>query len=106
MPKKTPNHKQSLKIPKLILLFSKIIASISPKLSILLSAKLFTTPIKHRTPKRELEMEKKCIQKSIEIPVINKKVMTYEYGKSERKYYCLTDGLGEEHNFLKLPRNY
>ncbi|TRX16548.1 alpha/beta fold hydrolase [Flavobacterium franklandianum] len=85
MPKKTPNHKQSLKIPKLILLFSKIIASISPKLSILLSAKLFTTPIKHRTPKRELEMEKKSIQKLIEIPVINKKVMTYEYGKSDKK---------------------
>ena len=85
MPKKTPNHKQSLKIPKLILLFSKIIASISPKLSILFSAKLFTTPIKHRTPKRELEMEKKSIQKLIEIPAINKKVITYEYGKSDKK---------------------
>lgn len=85
MPKKTPNHKQSLKIPKLILLFSKIIASISPKLSVLFSAKLFTTPIKHRTPKRELEMEKKSIQKLIEIPAINKKVMIYEYGKSHKK---------------------
>jgi len=85
MPKKTPNHKQSLKIPKLILLFSKIIASISPKLSVLFSAKLFTTPIKHRTPKRELEMEKKSIQKLIEIPAINKKVMIYKYGESDKK---------------------
>lgn len=85
MPKKTPNHKQSLKIPNLILLFSKIIASISPKLSVLFSAKLFTTPIKHRTPKRELEMEKKSIQKLIEIPAINKKVMTYKYGESDKK---------------------
>ncbi len=85
MPKKTSNHKQSLKIPKLILLFSKIIASISPKLSVLFSAKLFTTPIKHCTPKRELEMESKSIQKLIEIPAINKKVMTYQYGKSEKK---------------------
>ena len=85
MPKKTINHKQSLKIPKLILLFSKIIASISPKLSVLFSAKLFTTPIKHRTPKRELEMEKKSIQKLIEIPAINKKVMIYKYGESDKK---------------------
>ena len=85
MPKKTSNHKQSLKIPKLILLFSEIIASISPKLSVLFSAKLFTTPIKHGTPKRELEMESKSIQKLIEIPAINKKVMTYQYGKSEKK---------------------
>ena len=85
MPKKTSNHKQSLKIPKLILLISKIIAAISPNLSIRLSAKLFTTPIKHGTPKRELEMESKSIQKLIEIPAINKKVMTYQYGKSEKK---------------------
>lgn len=85
MPKKTLNHKQSLKIPKLILLFSKVIASISPKLSVLFSAKLFTTPIKHKTPKRELEMESKSIQKLIEIPSINKKVMVYEYGKSDQK---------------------
>ncbi len=85
MPKKTSNHKQSLKIPKLILLISKIIAAISPKLSVQLSAKLFTTPIKHDTPKREMEMESKSIQKLIEIPAINKKVMTYRYGKSEKK---------------------
>lgn len=85
MPKKTSNYKQSLKIPKLILLFNKIIASISPKLSVLFSAKLFTIPIKHGTPKRELEMQSKSIQKLIEIPAINKKVMTYQYGKSEKK---------------------
>lgn len=85
MPKKLSNHKQSLKIPKLILLFSKIIASISPKLSVLFSAKLFTTPIKHKTPKRELEMESKSVKQLIEIPSINKKVMTYQYGKSEKK---------------------
>ena len=73
MPKKPSNHKQSLKIPKLILLFSKIIASISPKLSVLFSAKLFTTPIKHGTPKRELEMESKSVKQLIDIPAINKK---------------------------------
>jgi pimeloyl-ACP methyl ester carboxylesterase len=85
MPKKTSNHEQSLKIPKLILLFSKIIASISTKLSVQFLAKLFTTPIKHGTPKRELEMESKSIQKLIEIPSINKKVMIYEYGNSDQK---------------------
>ena len=85
MPKKVSNHKQSLKIPKLILLFSKIIALISPKLSVLFSAKLFTTPIKHKTPKRELEMESESIQQLIEIPSINKKVMTYQYGDSDKK---------------------
>jgi pimeloyl-ACP methyl ester carboxylesterase len=85
MLKKPSNHKRSLKIPKFIMLFSKIIAFISSKASVLFSAKLFTTPIKYRTPKRELEMESKSIQKLIEIPSINKKVMVYEYGQSDRK---------------------
>lgn len=85
MPKKNQNHKQSLKIPKLLLLISKIIAAISPKLSILFTAKLFTTPIKHKTPKRELEMDSESRQKLIEIPAINKKVMIYEYGTSDKK---------------------
>ena len=82
---KKTNSKQSLKIPKLLLLFTKIIASISPKLVILFAAKLFTTPIKHKTPKREHDMEMKSIQKLIEIPSINKKVMVYEYGSSNKK---------------------
>lgn len=85
MPKKSPNPKQSFKIPRLILQFSKIIASISPKLAILFAAKLFSTPIKHKIPKRELEMDKKSVQKLIEIPSINKKVMTYQYGESDKK---------------------
>jgi pimeloyl-ACP methyl ester carboxylesterase len=85
MPKKNQNHKQSLKIPKLLLLISKIIAAISPKLLILFTAKLFTTPIKHKTPKRELEMDSESLQKLIEIPAINKKVMIYEYGTTDKK---------------------
>lgn len=85
MPKKTPNPKQSLKISKLILLFCKIIASISPKLAILFAAKLFSTPIKHKIPKRELEMDRKSIQKLIEISSINKKVVIYQYGESDKK---------------------
>jgi pimeloyl-ACP methyl ester carboxylesterase len=85
MQRKKPNSKQSLKIPKLLLLLTKIIASISPKLTILFAAKLFTTPIKHKTPKREYEMEMKSIQKIIEIPSINKKVMVYQYGTSNKK---------------------
>ena len=85
IPKKTPNPKQSLKITRLILQFSKIIASISPKLSILFAAKLISTPIKHKIPKRELEMYRKSIQKLFEIQSINKKVMVNQYDESQKK---------------------
>jgi pimeloyl-ACP methyl ester carboxylesterase len=85
MPKKTPNHKQSLKIPKLILQVSKLITFISPKLATVFVARLFSTPIKHKIPKRELEMDSKSIQNLIEIPAINKKVVIYRFGKSDKK---------------------
>ena len=82
MTKKTTNHTQSLKIPKIILLTSKLISFISPKLITLFAAKLFTTPIKHKIPKRELEMDRKSVQKLIPVPAINKEVVLYQYGKS------------------------
>jgi pimeloyl-ACP methyl ester carboxylesterase len=76
---------QSLKIPKLILYSSKLISYFSPKLTTLFAAKLFTSPIKHKIPKRELEMDIQSTQTLIEIPKINKKVMLYQYGKSDKK---------------------
>jgi len=74
-----------LKIPKIIIRTSTFISFISPKLTILFIAKLFTTPIKHKIPKRELGMNEKSNQFLIDIPTINKKVMVYEYGNSSKK---------------------
>jgi predicted alpha/beta-fold hydrolase len=85
MTKKTSNHTKSLKIPKLILQSSKLISFFLPKLAILFAAKLFTSPIKHKIPKRELEMDSKSTQTLIEIPKINKKVVLYQYGESNKK---------------------
>lgn len=85
MTKKTSNRTQSLKIPKTILISSKLIAYFSPKLVTLFAAKLFTSPIKHKIPKRELEMDAKSTKKLVEIPKINKKVVLYQYGESDKK---------------------
>lgn len=57
MTKKTTKHIQSLKIPKLIISTSKFIAFISLKFVTVLNSKLITTSIKHKIPKRELEMD-------------------------------------------------
>lgn len=74
-----------MKIPKIIIRTSTFISFISPKLTILFIAKLFTTPVKHKIPKRELGMNEKSNQFLIDIPTINKKVMVYEYGNSSKK---------------------
>lgn len=102
MTKKTPIHIQSLKIPKIILLTSKLIAFISPKLITLFAAKLFTTPIKHKIPKRELEMDYKSIQKLIVIPAINKEVMVYKYGESEKKILLVHGWSGRGTQLFKI----
>lgn len=102
MTKKTSNHTQSLKIPKIILLTSKLISFISPKLITLFAAKLFTTPIKHKIPKRELEMDYKSIQKLIRVPAIGKEVVLYQYGKSEKKILLVHGWSGRGTQLFKI----
>ena len=74
-----------MKIPKLILLTAKFSQFISPKLTTVFAAKLFTTPIKHKMPKRELSMDKKSRQELLFIPKINKSIMVYHFGESDKK---------------------
>jgi pimeloyl-ACP methyl ester carboxylesterase len=102
MTKKTSIHTQSLKIPKIILLTSKLIAFISPKLATRFAAKLFITPIKYKIPKRELEMDRKSTQKLIEIPAINKKVVVYQYGKSDKKVLLVHGWSGRGTQLVKI----
>jgi len=102
MLKNTSKHTQSLKIPKLILQSSKFISFFSPKLATLFAAKLFTSPIKHKIPKRELEMDNNSIQKLIEIPSINKKVVLYQYGESNKKILLVHGWSGRGTQLFKV----
>ena len=102
MTKKTSKHTQSLKIPKIILLTSKLISFISPKLITLFAAKLFTTPIKHKIPKRELEMDRNSLQKLVSIPAIGKEVVLYQYGKSEKKILLVHGWSGRGTQLFKI----
>lgn len=102
MTKKTSIHTKSLEIPKIILLTSKLISFISPKLITLFAAKLFVTPIKHKIPKRELEMDRNSLQKLIKVPAIDKEVVVYEYGKSEKKILLVHGWSGRGTQLFKI----
>lgn len=102
MSKKTNNPTKSLKIPQFIIVSCKICALISSKLVTSYAAKLFTTPIKHKVPKREFEMDKKSIQNLIYVPEINKSVVTYEYGKSVRKILLVHGWSGRGTQLFKI----
>lgn len=102
MTKKSANSKQTLEIPKFIILTGKFIAFISPKLATLYTAKLFTTPIKHKTPKRESAMDSNSARKAITVSEINKEIVVYEYGKSDKKVLLVHGWSGRGTQLFKI----
>jgi pimeloyl-ACP methyl ester carboxylesterase len=102
MTKKASNPIQSLKIPQFIIISCKICAFFSTKLTVKYAAKLFTTPIKHKVPKRELDMDHKSIQHTILVPAINKNIVVYEYGKSDRKVILVHGWSGRGTQLFKI----
>ena len=102
MTKKTVNHTKPLKIPKIIILSSKFIAFFSTKWVTIYASKLFTTPIKHKTPKREIEMGQKSVQQIIKIPSINRQVNVYEYGKGNKKVLLVHGWSGRGTQLCKI----
>ena len=102
MTKKSSNTKQTLEIPKFIILTGKFIAFISPKLATRYTAKLFTTPIKHKIPNRESIMDADSIQKLIAVPQINKEIVVYKYGNSDKKVLLVHGWSGRGTQLFKI----
>ncbi|MFD2603358.1 alpha/beta hydrolase [Flavobacterium suzhouense] len=78
-------HRDSMRIPKPILVTAKILEMTSPRLAAKFAMKLFTTPMKFRLPKREEEMDSKSRQHEFLLPSIGKKIHVYHYGESDKK---------------------
>jgi len=93
---------QSLKIPKIILVTCKFLQFISPNLAALFAAKLFTTPLKHKTPKRELEMDRKSRQETIYIKAIDKDIVVYHYGEGNKKILLVHGWSGRGTQLVKF----
>ncbi|WP_324068885.1 MAG: alpha/beta hydrolase [Flavobacterium sp.] len=102
MPKKKQQQSQVIEIPKAILFTAKFLQAISTPLTIKFAAKLFTTPIKHKLPKRELHMEHESVQKSILVPEIQKEIVVYEYGKSDKKILLVHGWSGRGTQLVKI----
>lgn len=102
MTKKSNIPNQSLQIPKAITGTAKLLQAISPKLVTLFAAKLFTTPLKHSIPKRELDMEKNSRQEKLSIPTINKEINVYHYGESKHKILLVHGWSGRGTQLVKI----
>ncbi|MCF6132456.1 alpha/beta fold hydrolase [Flavobacterium wongokense] len=102
MTKKADIPNQTLQIPKVITRTAKFLQAISPKLATLFAAKLFTTPLKHRIPKRELDMEKNSRQEKLFVPKINKEINIYHYGETKRKVLLVHGWSGRGTQLVKI----
>jgi pimeloyl-ACP methyl ester carboxylesterase len=93
---------QSLKIPKIILITCRFLQFISPNLAALFAAKLFTTPLKYKIPKRELEMDRKSRQETIRIKSIDKDIVVYHYGEGKKKILLVHGWSGRGTQLVKF----
>ncbi|MBQ0733292.1 alpha/beta hydrolase [Aquimarina celericrescens] len=76
---------QALLLPKSILYTGKILNWISPFLASRFAARIFLTPFGYEMPEREKIMYQKSKKELICIEKINREVMVYEYGQSQKK---------------------
>ncbi len=102
MTKKFKKPNQTLKIPKIILVTGKFLSFISTNLAVQFAAKLFTTPIKHKIPKRELEMDSKSRQETIFVSSIHKNIVVYHFGESTRKILLVHGWSGRGTQLVKF----
>lgn len=102
MAKKISKPHGSLKIPKLILFTGKLLEFISPQMAAIFAARLFTTPLKYKLPKRETEMDLHSRQETLHINSINKNVTVYHYGDGAKKILLVHGWSGRGTQLVKF----
>lgn len=75
--------KQSLEIPKSIIVIGKTLQLFSNNLATRFAQNLFITPLKFKPPKREKEMLEKSIVTEIAVPKLKKDIFVYQYGTNK-----------------------
>jgi pimeloyl-ACP methyl ester carboxylesterase len=94
--------KKEIQIPKIIRIIASLLQIVNPKWATLFAVKLFTTPIKHRIPNREIEMENSSKQEFLYIKNLNLKINTYRYGNSENKILLIHGWSGRGTQLFKI----
>jgi pimeloyl-ACP methyl ester carboxylesterase len=99
-----PNKKSSNtnQVPKIIVLIGRFLYRISPILAEKFARKLFITPIKHKIPKREFQMEATSQQTKLFVPSIKKEIVVYAYGNSSKKILLVHGWSGRGTQLVKI----
>ena len=94
--------KQGVEVPKSLKYSLKLVEFFSDDLVTRLATKIFTTPIKHKVPKREHEMEENSKQEKVFVPKINKEIVTYHYGDNLKKVLLVHGWSGRGTQLVKI----
>ena len=89
-------------VPKFLLFITGLLEKISTKWTVLFAAKLFTTPIKHKMPRREFYMNEKSKQSVLKIPEIDKEIVVYEWGSGSPKVLLVHGWSGRGTQLFKI----
>ncbi len=93
---------EGIQVPKIIIYSAKLVQFISTDLVTKMASKIFTSPIKHKIPKREFEMESKTKQETVLIPKIKKEIVVYHYGNSPKKVLLVHGWSGRGTQLVKF----
>lgn len=81
----SPKNHNSPVIPRPIIMFGKTLQFFSSDLATRFVAKLFSTPVNHKAPERELTMRNSAKKERIKLPVAKQEIQVYVYGYSKKK---------------------
>jgi pimeloyl-ACP methyl ester carboxylesterase len=82
---KEKKYTPPVKTPKWVRYTAKILEFVSPGLAVTFAIRLFTTPIKFKTPKREQKMAAESTHTRLDVTAINKTIHIYRLGSSPKK---------------------
>ncbi len=93
---------QRLLVPSYILLISSMLTAVSSFLASRFAARLFLSPFRYDLPEREIEMDANSRQETILVPSINREIITYEYGQSDKKILLVHGWSGRGTQLAKI----
>lgn len=90
------------KVPGIILFTGKILQRTSRRLTTKFAVFLFSTPMKYKTPKRELQMAESAQNLRVFVPELQKEIEVYSYGYSKKKVLLVHGWAGRGTQLFKI----
>lgn len=96
---------QQLLVPDYILKLSKFLTKVSPFLASRFAARLFLSPFRYKLPEREREMFERSKIVREKVPSINREIVTYKYGTSDKKVLLVHGWSGRGTQLSKIAQD-